>query len=587
MISKKQVRLNMFKENRNHLQEELFGFHNHLSERKLKGLQNSKEKAFYNIIYSNIEEKSFSVLYSEKKSRPNAPINTMVSALILKTHKGLTYKEMFEQIDYDLRMRTALGLSDFEKTPFSEPTIFDFQNRINAYGLETGINLFELVFDRLTKKQLEVLKVKTDIQRSDSFLAASNIRNYSRVQLLVEVILRFYRILSEEEKKNYKKLFSPYVKKTSHKFIYNLERNDIPKQLEKLGVISQKILNDFKDAYGDREIYKILERVFGEHYSLDKKRVKVKEAEELHSGILQSPDDLDATYRKKGTQKSKGQVINVTETAHPDNELNLIDDISIEKNNTSDSEILNFRIEIIKEKTPDLDELHTDGAYGSESNDKKMEQLEIAHIQTAVKGRKSEVEIEIEESDENYKVSCPSQQVTSEQTRKRNKANFDISICNDCSLKEICSTQIQKNQRVLYFTKEDHLKNKRRRAIAELPLERRKIRPNVEATVNEFRQAMNNKGKLKVRGKFKTEVYAYTMGIAINFGRIFRYIGKKKDFAWQIGVFATSIKIIFSKFNEMIHKVVFPAFSITFCEISKNQVTKSDSSNGILSLVIT
>ncbi len=557
----------MFKENTAHLQEELFGFNNYLPESKRGKLAKSKENAFYNIIFRNIDENLFSGLYSDKKSRPNAPINTMVAFLILRSHKSLTYKEMFEEIDYDLRMRTALGLSDLEETPFSEPTIFDFQNRINEYELKTGINLFELVFDELTKKQLKALKIKTDIQRSDSFLAASNIRDYSRVQLLVEVILRFHRILSERDKKKYNELFSRYIKKTSHKFIYDLERSKLPKELEKLGLIYRGILDNFKKNYGDREIYKIVERVFGEHYRTDNKIVIVKDTKQLHSGILQSPDDREATYRKKDTQKSKGQVINLTETAHPDNELNLINDIAVEKNNTSDEKILNNRIEKIKEKTPDLSELHTDGAFGSEANDKKMKELGINHIQTAVKGRKAEVEMKIEkEGNENYKVSCPNQQVTSAKTRKRNKAVFDMTICLSCHLKESCKTQIQKqeSQRVFYFTEEDFLKNKRRIAIRKLPIERRKIRPNVEATVNEFRQEMNHKGKLKVRGAFKTEVYAYTRGIGINFGRIFRYLKKKDRLLWQMGIFITLIKIICGIFKKMTRKIRILTYSASF-----------------------
>jgi len=43
----------------------------------------------------------------------------------------------------------------------------------------------ETTFDNLTAKQLEELKIKTDIQRSDSTQISSNIREYSRVQLWV------------------------------------------------------------------------------------------------------------------------------------------------------------------------------------------------------------------------------------------------------------------------------------------------------------------------------------------------------------------------------------------------------------------
>jgi len=38
---------------------------------------------------------------------------------------------------------------------------------------------------------------------------------------------------------------------------------------------------------------------------------------------------------------------------------------------------------------------------------------------------------------------------------------------------------------------------------------------------------MNN-GKLKVRGLFKAQIFAYTVGIVVNFGRIYRYLEASK-----------------------------------------------------------
>jgi len=90
----------------------------------------------------------------------------------------------------------------------------------------------------------------------------------------------------------------------------------------------------------------------------------------------------------------------VTETVNPENELNLLTDIAVQSNNTDDSNIMNDRIEPLKEKTPDLKELHTDGGYGSEDNDRKFEELGITHIQTAVRGRKSKVDMTIEKTTE-------------------------------------------------------------------------------------------------------------------------------------------------------------------------------------------
>jgi hypothetical protein len=67
------------------------------------------------------------------------------------------------------------------------------------------------------------------------------------------------------------------------------------------------------------------------------------------------------------------------------------------------------------------------------------------------------------------------------------------------------------------------MKNQRNNNISKIPKERRKIRPNIEATIKEFKNK-TKAGKLKVRGIFKTKLFAFAMGISINFGRIYRLI---------------------------------------------------------------
>jgi hypothetical protein len=520
----------MFKKNTNHLQKDLFSSDLMLPEKKLRKLQKSSEYTFYKLIFCNIDEERFSVLYSNKKSRPNAPVNAMISALILMQHKGWTYEHLFDQIDFDLKTRMALGLQTLADTPFAESTLFDFQTRINNYQIREGINLFESVFDSLTQGQLKQLKIKTDIQRSDSFLAASNIRRYSRVQLLVEVLIRFHRLLKDQDKEQYADLLKVYVEGTSHRFVYSLNRRDIPHKLEELGQVYHTLYHAFKSGYGDTEIFKILERVYQEHFTVVEERVAVKSSEDLHSSNLQSPDDMDATYRQKRAQYSRGQTVHVSETANPDNDINLITDVVVELNNIDDSVILNHRLEKMKSKTADLNELHTDGGYGSENNDIKMETLNINQIQTAVRGRTAAVSMKIKQQNHDcYQVICPFQQVISQPTRTRHKAVFDICVCKNCQMSSLCPTLLQTRNpgRVYYFKHSNYLSDKRRRRVAGIPIERQKLRPNVEATVKEFSIRKNHKGKLKVRGKFKAEMFAFTMAIGINFGRIYRnMVGK-------------------------------------------------------------
>ena len=369
----------MFRKNTSHLQSSLFGIASQLSEAKLKKLKKSKEYDFYRLVFCKIAEGDFAILYSDTSSRPNAPVNSLVASIILIYHNNWTTEQLFNHIDFDLLTRTALGLDTLEETPFCPATFFNFQNRLLWHFSRTGENLLEGVFDSLTQQQLKTLKIKINIQRSDSFMAMSNIRSYSRTQLLIEMLSRLYRILSNEDKLRFKELLNPYIKQSSGQYIYNLQRQQIPHEQEKLGQLYHKLYEALKESYKDFEVFGVFEHVYTEHFTIIDDKITLKTPKEVNGSTLQSPDDIDATCRKKRARHYRGQSANVTETANPDNELNLITDVAVCSNDTDDSKILNERVEPIKEKTPDLNELHTDGAYGSEDNDKKMEELEITH----------------------------------------------------------------------------------------------------------------------------------------------------------------------------------------------------------------
>ena len=81
----------MFKKNEKHLGPKLFGMLNSLPETLQIKAKQSKEYAFYKLIFSHLDEDIFLVLYSEKKSRPNSPVNSLVSSLILLSHRKWSY----------------------------------------------------------------------------------------------------------------------------------------------------------------------------------------------------------------------------------------------------------------------------------------------------------------------------------------------------------------------------------------------------------------------------------------------------------------------------------------------------------------
>ena len=341
------------------------------------------------------------------------------------------------------------------------------------------------------------------------------------------MLIRIYRVLSEKDQKQYEELFSFYVKKTSGQFIYRLDTDAIPSELERVGKVYKEINDRLKPKYKDIDIFKTFERVYLEHFTEVGEKIIIKTSEELTSGCLQSPDDIDATYRKKNNKQFHGQAINIAETCNPVNPIDLLTDISVHANNIDDSKELNERIDLIKEKNPELNELHFDGAYGSEENDTKFDKHTITPIQTAIRGREnSGVKITINQisaGEDKYLVGCPNQTVEAELGRKHFKAEFDLSICSSCTFASVCKLQKKKSAKVYYFTEEEYHKKQRLESIQQIPKERRSLRTNVEATVSEFTRKMHNR-KLKVRGLFKTELFAFAVGIGVNFGRVYRYL---------------------------------------------------------------
>ena len=69
-----------------------------LTPREQKALEKSWAKVFADEIFPYIDEDRFSVLYSDKASRPNTPVNVIIGALILKELHDLSDDEVVENI---------------------------------------------------------------------------------------------------------------------------------------------------------------------------------------------------------------------------------------------------------------------------------------------------------------------------------------------------------------------------------------------------------------------------------------------------------------------------------------------------------
>jgi hypothetical protein len=518
----------VFRPNATHRQQDIFGLETQLSPDLRKRLHGSKEYAFYQEVFCRIPEEVFAELYDEEPaSRPNAPINVLVGAMILQHMNDWTFEELLDRVAFDLKVRAALGLWSLAEEPFCRATLFNFQKRLRGHMGRTGQDKFQAVFDRFSEEDLKRYGVKSEIQRCDSTQLGSNIQQYTRIELLVEVVLRMWRVLTEADRALHEEHFAVYVKaKTSGQFLYRLRRSDIDATLEQLGALYAWMVEALEAGYGSTEIYRIVARVFAEHFTRIEEKIAVRAAEEMKSDSLQSPDDPDATYRKKDEEAYHGFVLHATETADPENQLQLITDVAVAPNNQEDSRILHERLPAMHERTPGLRELHTDAGYGSEDNDLRQASLGIEAVQTAIRGRVAQAPMRIDRDEAGLlRVCCAAGQlVQGQSTPKHFKAEFAASGCAGCPFAAVCLAQRRAHGgRTFYFTEADVLKQARHRRIETLPEERRTLRANVEATMKEFK-APCRKGKLRTRGLCAASQYAFLRAIGINFGRVYRYL---------------------------------------------------------------
>jgi hypothetical protein len=409
---------------------------------------------------------------------------------------------------------------------------------------ETGQNLLEGVFVQVTEQQLAVLELKTGHQRMDSVLVSSNMRQMTRLQLLVEVVQRVWRMLGQEDRAVYAEGFQPYRQGTAGQYCYRVKVDEVAAHVEAVGQLMHCLVEGLEEGYGEQPAYQVLERVFAEHFALiageaescQSGHIRVKRGEELSAHSLQSPDDWEATYREKRGQGHRGYVANLTETCDPENKVQLITQVQVAPNSTDDEQMALDGLEELKART-DLKTLWTDGGYNGPALETALHQHCIEHIPTRVRGGRSgpdRVGLEAFSWERDgagvpLAVSCPGGQrveVRAGRRASRFLADFDQPRCGSCLLADQCPTRPLKRRPVRVL-------RVRARQVQVAQLRQRALqtrgagnnwRAAVESTVRSVTHPFGGQaGKLPVRGQIRVTQMLVCSALMVNLRRIWRY----------------------------------------------------------------
>jgi len=506
----------MFKKNKEHLQPVLISSVNELPKELRERLDTSWSGVFYREFFSRLDEGPFAVLYADMPSRPNFPVNVLVGLEYLKAGFGWSDEEMYEAFLYNLQVRYALGYDEFGTGYFDLRTLYYFRERLSRYMQEKGVNLLDQAFEQVTDEQIAAFQLKTGLQRMDSSQVGSNIRQIGRLQLLVEVLQRVHRMLNAGDQAQYREAFAPYLQGHAGQYVFHLKREENAGHIQRIGEFMLRLLIELKEGYGKDPVFQILERVFNDHYKLEGEKAKAKIGRELSATSLQSPDDLEATFRRKAGKSYRGYVTNLAETCDPKNVLQLITKVQVASNHTDDGHLLAEALPNLKQRM-DLDRLYTDGGYGGREADAVMQEQQVSHIQTAIRGGRpnhkkfilSDFAIQLDEGGKPVQITCPQKQQVPIYPGRLNKglvAYFDPNICQACPFWQaqkcpsVPGKRDGRHQLYIYWSK--ILSSQRRRQSLAQKKEAHNLRAAIEATIRCIKYPFPA-GKLPVRGSFR------------------------------------------------------------------------------------
>lgn len=421
-----------------------------LTERERKALEKSWAKVFADEIFPAIDENRFSVLYSDKASRPNAPVNVIIGALIIKELFDYSDDEIVENLMLDLHLQYALHTTSFAEQPISDKTLSRFRKRCYDYETLHGVDLYRDCVKELGNKIAKMMKLNGHIRRMDSIMIESNIRFLSRMELIYTCISKLAVYLSKNHLEKLPAQLERYTDANDYNRLFYHQRNDDMDQIiQMLLKDSDSLLALCKSNFEEVTEYQLFVRCLSEQTVVEneKRRLRTKEDGTMNSSALQNPSDPDATYRNKSGKHHRGYVANIEETVGKNGSV--VTDYQFDKNTHTDSHFLQESLSAM-EKSEEEIILVTDGGYDGQDNIALAKEKNVKLVTTALIGKEaSDALADFEFNEDGTRLlKCaaghePVSQSFTKSTRQC-RVSFDRDHCVGCPYQDQCRPKIYK-----------------------------------------------------------------------------------------------------------------------------------------------
>jgi hypothetical protein len=565
----------MFRKNEQHRQQSFFSSENLLPDTLRDRLRGSWAETLYQEVFCRLDETIFAPLYSEEASRPNVPVNVLVGAEILKSGFGWSDEELYEQVCFNLQVRHALGLHDLRDEMFTLRTLYNFRRRAREYAEETGVNLMQQVFDQVTDEQLKVVALATGWQRMDSTQVLSNLAQMTRLELLVAVLQAVHKQLPKFAQERWGARWAQYLERRPHQVCYKIPTAEVEEHLVAIGEALCAVEAELAQQAPESEALVLIQRVLEEQYECGSDGVVIlRPSEEVGASSLQSPHDSEATYRAKGGKTYRGgYVANVSETADPENAVQLITDVQVEPNRADDAQLLEQSLDNQAARGIEVSKMTTDGGYTGPRGEAACEKHNVTLRATRMRGgcgasdRWGWQEYTWEVNDDGMPVcvTCPRGCRVPLLPGRADGCfivRFEAEGCAACPFfGQMCRVQDRVRVGPTLYVKQRTIEVARRRQ--QLHPEDTPIRVVVESTVRSLKRAFPD-SKLPVRGLIRARMILYPAALMVNLRRLHRYLTKRAQAVAQEGASSLSsfetalsccLRCIHRRFSEFLSAI--------------------------------
>lgn len=499
-----------------------------LTAREQKALEKSWAKIFADEIFPAIDEKRFSVLYSDKASRPNTPVNVIVGALIIKELFDYSDDEMVENLMLDFRIQYALHTTSFDEQPLSDKTLSRFRKRCYDYETLYNKDLYHDCVKDLSASIAKLMGINGKVRRMDSMMIESNIRKLSRMELIYTCISKLAMYIDKTDGSILPDGLRHYTDPNDfNRVIYHQRSTDADGRMEQLLADADQLLLLCGSDHNGCTEYDLLVRCLSEQTIVEneKRRLRTKEDGGMNSSMLQSPSDPEATFRSKAGKEHRGYAANLEECVGANGSV--VTDYQYEQNIHSDSQFIKEHLEqmdVQEEGTV----IVTDGAYSGTENNQLAADKNIELLTTNLTGKPTpDILADFEFNEEGTKVlKCPAGHAPKSCSYKEQSSQCAVSFehdqCAGCPYRDQCKPKIFKRVAKMVISKSGHERAKTQRKMeSEEYKNYARLRNGVETVPSNIRK--NYHLEKLPRGKQRGKFFFGSKIAALNFRKLFNY----------------------------------------------------------------